>query len=203
MCMFKEFNYIWELPTVFLWLSNVMVLITKNIILESSLLGIGNQDTWKWAIEWCSSQCPSKLRRWVWYYYQWIHNLMYLCNLLRQGRKQCPGLQPTAPSEPGGIHTAHASQILIGCLSYLLLFNLTGVDKALQRTKRMCRIKMVMKKLRIMNYTLAWWIKDSPFILEYAFIWSSNYYYGNTCKREHMKQGLQLGSLWDHQWPRE
>lgn len=81
---------------------------------------------------------------------------MYLCNLLKPGRKQCPGLQPTAPSEPGGIHTARASQILIGCLSYLLLFNLTGVDKALQRTKRMCRIKMVMKKIENLELHLVW-----------------------------------------------
>lgn len=78
---------------------------------------------------------------------------MYLCNLLKEGRKLCPGY---APPEPGGIHTTHASQHLIGYLSYLLLFNLTGVDKALQRTKRMCRIKMVMKKLRILNHTPVW-----------------------------------------------
>ena len=95
---------------------------------------------------------------------------MYLYNLLKEEWKQCPGLQPTAPPGPGGIHTAHASQLLVGCLSYLLLFNLTGVDNSSQRTKRMCRIIMAMKKLRILNHTSVWWLKNTPFILVHAFI---------------------------------
>lgn len=160
---------------------------TKNISLESNWFWISNQDTWKWPIEWNSSQCPSKLRGWIWYYYQSICNLTYFYNLLKQGRKQCPGLHPTAPSEPGGIHTAHAFQILIGCLSYMLLFNLIGVNKTLQRTKRMCRIKMAMKNLKILNHTLVWRIKERPLILGYALILSSNYYYGDTHVR---------GNLW-------
>lgn len=137
------------------------------------------------------SQCPSKLRGWGRLCYKSICNLIYLYNILKEERKQCLGLQPSAPPGPGGIHTAHAYWLLIGCLSYMLLFNLTGVDKAFQRTKRMCRIIMAIKKLRILSHTSVWWIKDRAYILGYTFILSSNYYYHqNPCKKEHMKQGL-------------
>lgn len=144
-----------------------------------------------------SSQCPSKLQGYGRLYYQSICNLMHLYNLLKEEQKQCLGLQPSAPPGPGGIHTAHAYWLPIGCLSYMLLFNLTGVDKALQRTKRMCGIIMAVKKLRILSHTSVWWIKDRPCILGYTFMLSSDYYYyQNPCKKEHMKQC----SLWKHQW---
>lgn len=118
---------------------------------------------------------------------------MYLYNILKEEWKQCLGLQPTAPPGPGGIHTAHAYSLLIGCLSYMLLFNLTGVDKALQRTKRMCRIIMAIKKLRILSHTWVWWIKDRAYILGYTFMLSSNYYYyQNHVRRNIWRKGYNL-----------
>lgn len=149
---------------------------TKTIFPWDQLICNRKSNTWKWRMERFSSQRPSTLRGWRWFYHKSICNRMYLCNLLKEEGANAWACSPP-PCGPGGRHTAHAPRRRIGCLSYLLLFNLTGVDKALQRTKRVCRIIMAMKKLKILNHTSVWCIKDRPFTPGHAFLLSSNYYY--------------------------